>query len=89
MNGFRRGLLLACCGVLICAPSRAEGPTRFYMEMVRVQAGGYWVATREVTQAQYEEITGENPECFSRSGQARGQRELGRRGGVLREADHA
>ncbi len=38
-------------------------PRHFFFEMVRMP-GGIWVAKREVTQAQYEAVTGENPSAF-------------------------
>lgn len=47
-----RAALLAWC--VAAAP---------YFDMVQLPAG-YWVAKDEVTQAQYQEITGENPSAF-------------------------
>ena len=45
--------------------SFGEGPpAQFYFEMVRVPAADCWVGKNEVTQAQYWEITGENPSSF-------------------------
>ena len=42
-------------------------PTQFFFEMVKVPASEYWAAKYEVTQKQYEEITGENPSRFEGS----------------------
>ena len=43
---------------------QAAGPAQFPFEVVRVEAGDYWVGKYPVTQAQYAEITGENPSAF-------------------------
>ena len=51
--------LLAIC----LAASAQAGPDVHYFEMVRMPAG-YWVAKNEVSQAQFEAVTGENPSAF-------------------------
>jgi formylglycine-generating enzyme required for sulfatase activity len=54
------GGLLATAG----APLRAANDPVFYFEMVRIPGADAWVATKDVTQKQYEEIMGENPSAF-------------------------
>ena len=65
-RGLRRVAgLVAAVAVLADGVSGTEPePTRFFFEMVKVPAGEYWVGKYEVTQKQYEEITGENPSRF-------------------------
>lgn len=50
-------------GVATVLWSRLREPGHFPFEMVRVSSG-LWVARCEVTQGQYEAITGENPSAF-------------------------
>ena len=65
MSAWRRGLLwLALGGMASLATLRAAEPKRFFFEVVQVPSGAYWVSRCEVTQAQYEEITDENPSVF-------------------------
>lgn len=58
----RRVVLLAV-GVLATLGDLQAGPAPTYFEMIQMP-GGYRVAREEVTQAQYEEISGENPSAF-------------------------
>jgi formylglycine-generating enzyme required for sulfatase activity len=51
-------MMFACVG-----GAGAGEPTAFFFEMVKMPAG-YWVGKYEVTQTQYEELTGENPSAF-------------------------
>ncbi len=64
MRASYRGVWLAVGWMVGLATLGAEEPKRFFFETVRVSLGGYWVGRCEVTQAQYEEITGENPSVF-------------------------
>ncbi len=59
----RRGTWAALALVMLMAGAAAgaDEPGKFYFEMVRVPEGEFWVGKYEVTQAQYEEIAGENP----------------------------
>jgi formylglycine-generating enzyme required for sulfatase activity len=54
------------CGLLAVAvaPVRAANDPIFYFEMVRIPGLDAWVATRDVTQKQYQEIMDENPSAF-------------------------
>lgn len=56
------GVLLLGC--LAAGEVLAAEPNTFYFDMVRIPAADCWVGRREVTQAQYLEITGENPSRF-------------------------
>lgn len=53
--------LLLC---LLLASVAARGATTYYFDVAAVPGETYRVARREVTQAQYEEITGENPSLY-------------------------
>ena len=67
MNDARRLLLLAAVlGGLALGQGalRAESAPVFFFEMVHIPGSADWVATREVSQQQYEEITGDNPSAF-------------------------
>ena len=64
MKASRLGWWLALAWVAGLATLRAAEPKHFFFEVMRVPPGGYWVGRCEVTQAQYEEITGENPSVF-------------------------
>ena len=61
MSLLRTILLLSCCGVTL---AKAAESRHFYFEMVPVPGGDFQVSKTEVTQAQYLEITGENPSSF-------------------------
>ena len=45
-------------------PLQAQNPPVFYFQMVHIPGSSDWVATRDVSQQQYQEITGENPSAF-------------------------
>jgi len=59
-----RPLWLLLWWLVSCTTVLAVGPPRFFLEMKRMETGGYWVGAHEVTQGEYEEITGENPSVF-------------------------
>ena len=61
MKALLGGLLIVGLGI---GRSFGGEPERFYFEMVRVPAADCWVGKYEVTQAQYREITGDNPSSF-------------------------
>jgi formylglycine-generating enzyme required for sulfatase activity len=49
---------------LALRPLAAEDKPSFYFPMVHIPGSSDWVSTRQVTQEQYQEITGENPSAF-------------------------
>ena len=55
--------VLAMAGIAAALWSILVVPRHFFFETVRLSSG-LWVARCEVTQAQYEAITGENPSAF-------------------------
>ena len=58
--------LAAACGLAAAALAGGpEDPGKLYFETVAVPGTDYRVARYETTQAQYEEVTGENPSQFS------------------------
>lgn len=64
-----QGLLGAIVAVLsVVGPVAAAERTPFYFDMVAVPGAEAWVAKYEVTQAQYLEVTGENPSQFQDPG---------------------
>ena len=67
MNPVNRGVLLLLGVALLGGPGEgviAGTKPEFYFDMVPIPGLADWVATREVTQKQYQEITGENPSAF-------------------------
>lgn len=63
----KRALLFGWCAVAAAAWTglrAGPAPAPLYFDLVELPAG-YWVAKQEVTQKQYEEITGENPSAFA------------------------
>ena len=55
--------LAVAAGIASVLWTQLSVPRHFYFDTVRI-TGSLWVARHEVTQAQYEEITGENPSEF-------------------------
>ena len=65
MKPWRQTLLAALVAVALANMQAGDRPLmQFFFEMVEVPGDGYWVGKYEVTQRQYEEVTGENPSRF-------------------------